>query len=263
MLKVIDVALAEVGYLEKETNAQLDSDTGNAGDENYTKYARDLHKITGFYNGNKNGFAWCDVFVDWCFVTAYGVELARKLLNHGQLGAGVNYSAQYYKDAGRWHTSPQVGDQIFFKSGSSKWAHTGLVVEVTGSKVITVEGNTSGASGVVANGGGVCKKTYALNFVNIVGYGRPDYSLVNETTETKQKVSACSVELPVLSKGNEGDSVKALQILLIGNGFSCGSAGADGDFGSGTLTAVKKYQRAKKLDDDGVVGEKTWTALLK
>lgn len=71
------------------------------------------------------------------------------------------------------------------------------------------------------------------------------------------------VELPVLRKGNEGDSVKALQILLIGNDFSCGSAGADGDFGNGTLAAVKKYQRAKKLDDDGVVGKKTWTALLK
>lgn len=183
MPKVIDVALAEVGYLEKETNAQLDSDTGNAGDENYTKYARDLHKITGFYNGNKNGFAWCDVFVDWCFVTAYGVELAKKLLNHGQLGAGVKYSAQYYKDAGRWHTSPQVGDQIFFKSGSSQWAHTGLVVEVTINKVITVEGNTSGASGVISNGGGVCKKSYALNFANIVGYGRPDYNLASERTE--------------------------------------------------------------------------------
>jgi len=183
MPKVIDVALAEVGYLEKETNAQLDSKTGNAGDENYTKYARDLHEITGFYNGNKNGFAWCDVFVDWCFVTAYGVELAKKLLNHGQLGAGVNYSAQYYKAAGRWYTSPQVGDQIFFKSGSSQWAHTGLVVEVTNNKVITVEGNTSGASGVISNGGGVCKKSYTLNYANIFCYGRPDYGLTSEKKE--------------------------------------------------------------------------------
>lgn len=71
------------------------------------------------------------------------------------------------------------------------------------------------------------------------------------------------VELPVLRKGNEGDSVRALQILLIGNGFSCGVAGADGDFGNKTLDAVEKYQKAKKLDVDGVVGNQTWTALLK
>ena len=70
---VIKIALDEVGYLEKESNKSLDSNTANAGDENYTKYARDLDKISDFYNGKKNGYAWCDVFVDWCFVQAFGV----------------------------------------------------------------------------------------------------------------------------------------------------------------------------------------------
>lgn len=260
MLKVISVALGEVGYLEKETNAQLDSKTSNAGDENYTKYARDLHKITGFYNGNKNGYAWCDVFVDWCFVQAYGIEAAKKLLNHGQLGAGVKYSAQYYKDAGRWHTSPQVGDQIFFKTSKSAWAHTGLVVAVSADTVTTVEGNTSGASGVIANGGGVCKKTYKRGSSSIVGYGRPDYSLVDDVPEATEEV--CNVEVKVLRKGSKGSAVKALQLLLYGNQCSCGVAGADGDFGNGTLAAVKEYQKKKGLVVDGVVGAKTWGALL-
>ena len=43
--KVIQIALAEVGYQEKETNAELDHRTRNAGDENFTKYARDLDAI--------------------------------------------------------------------------------------------------------------------------------------------------------------------------------------------------------------------------
>ena len=71
------------------------------------------------------------------------------------------------------------------------------------------------------------------------------------------------MNLNVLRKGDEGKEVKALQILLIGYGYKCGSAGADGDFGSGTLAAVKKYQKAKGLTADGIVGAKTWTSLLK
>lgn len=59
--KVIAVAKAEVGYLEKRTNSQLDSKTANAGSANYTKYARDLDNIKGFFNGAKNGYKdFCD-----------------------------------------------------------------------------------------------------------------------------------------------------------------------------------------------------------
>ena len=64
--RVIALAEAEVGYLEKASNAQLDSVTGNAGYNNYTKYARDLHQA-GYYQANKQGYAWCDMFVDWLF----------------------------------------------------------------------------------------------------------------------------------------------------------------------------------------------------
>lgn len=68
--------------------------------------------------------------------------------------------------------------------------------------------------------------------------------------------------LPMLRKGSRGDSVKALQILLIGYRCSCGKYGADGDFGGATETAVEKYQKASGLDADGVVGPKTWAKLL-
>ena len=40
MLKVVELALNEVGYREKASNAQLDSKTANAGHNNFTKYAR-------------------------------------------------------------------------------------------------------------------------------------------------------------------------------------------------------------------------------
>lgn len=188
--EVIDIALAEVGYLEKASNSNLDHRTANAGRNNWTKYARDLDLIPGFYNGKKNGYAWCDVFVDWCFVKAYGVASAKDLLcqPNNSAGAGCTASAQYYKNKGQFHTSkPQPGDQIFFGSGSS-CTHTGLVYKVDSSKVYTVEGNTSGASGVVPNGGGVCKKSYSLTYSKIVGYGRPKYNSTKEEAKDEKPV---------------------------------------------------------------------------
>ena len=70
------------------------------------------------------------------------------------------------------------------------------------------------------------------------------------------------MEVKVLRKGSKGEEVKALQTLLIGYKYSCGDAGADGDFGNGTDTAVKKYQKAKGLTADGIVGANTWNKLL-
>ena len=65
-----------------------------------------------------------------------------------------------------------------------------------------------------------------------------------------------------LKKGCKGDDVRALQILLIGYGFSCGSYGADGSFGSATDTALRAFQKANGLSVDGICGPKTWSKLL-
>lgn len=54
------------------------------------------------------------------------------------------------------------------------------MTRVANGKVYTIEGNTSGASGIVANGGGVFEKSYARSHSGIAGYGRPDWSLVEE-----------------------------------------------------------------------------------
>lgn len=184
--KLIEIATKEVGYLEKKSNKNLDSKTLNAGRNNYTKYARDLDCIKNFYNGKKNGYAWCDVFVDWCFVQAFGVNRAKELLlqPNKSLGAGCKYSMNYYKKAEQFYTSPKVGDQIFFKNTSGSITHTGLVYKVDKTYVYTIEGNTSSGDDVVySNGGCVRKKKYKLTNKNIAGYGRPKY----KTTKVVKK----------------------------------------------------------------------------
>lgn len=167
--KLIDIAKKEVGYLEKSSNKDLDSKTANVGKNNYTKYARDLYP-------SLQGQPWCDMFVDWCFVKAFG-EIKAKQLLCGGFSAYTPTSAQYYKGKGRWSEVPQIGGQIFFKN-SVRINHTGIVTNVYDGRVHTVEGNTSGNFSVVANGGGVYEKSYLLSNEKIAGYGIPDWSLV-------------------------------------------------------------------------------------
>ena len=185
--KVIDVALNEVGYIEKASNSNLDDKTANTGSGNYTKYARDLDNIS-FYNGKKNGYAWCDVFVDWCFYKAFGKERALELLcqPNKSTGAGCGFSMNFYKAHNQFYTSPKPGDQIFFTDGTSIY-HTGLVYKVDSSKVYTVEGNTSDVNYVDGNGGKVCKKSYPIGASYIAGYGRPKYDKTTVEVEKEDK----------------------------------------------------------------------------
>lgn len=170
--KVIEIAKNEVGYLEKASNKDLDNKTANAGSKNYTKYARDLDAITDFYNGRKNGYDWCDVFVDWCFVKAFGADKGRELLCQPlkSLGAGCKYSYTYYINKGQAVTSPMPGDQIFFKNASTgSITHTGIVTDVDKTYVYTVEGNATSSANKVAT------FRYKKTANYIAGYGRPAY----------------------------------------------------------------------------------------
>ena len=275
--KVIAIALGEVGYLEKETNADLDSKTGNAGDNNYTKYGRDLDAL-GFYNGRKNGVAWCDQFVDWSFVQAYGMEAALALTfqpyGKPNCGAGCKYSRQYYEKNGRLFDTPEPGDQIFFySSDKSSISHTGLVYDVDKTYVYTVEGNTSSASGVVANGGAVAKKKYKLNSTRIARYGRPNWGAEYEAPETPVIPVTPETEttettayklgdrtLKNTSPDMKGDDVLELQTRLNALGYDCGKA--DGIFGSNTEKGVKSFQKAANIEVDGKFGQESFKALV-
>lgn len=59
----------------------------------------------------------------------------------------------------------------------------------------------------------------------------------------------------VLRNGDKNSAVKKLQRLLTQRGFD--THGVDGWFGDNTENAVKAFQRANGLGDDGVVGNKT------
>ncbi len=116
------------------------------------------------------------MFVDWCFVQAFGNGPAKELLC-GKFDAYTPNSAQYYKNKGQYNKIPQPGDQVFFKN-DIRICHTGIVTKVTGTMVYTIEGNTSAGGAVIPNGGAVSEKSYSLSNSAIDGYGRPDWNVV-------------------------------------------------------------------------------------
>ena len=289
MDKALKVLKSWVGYLEKKSNKDLEDMTKNAGSGNYTIFAKLYKDYTG---NNFQGQAWCAMFISVCFVAAYGLETAKKLLC-GSLYAYCPYGMAAFKKKGRLHSKPKDGDIVFFLKNGTAY-HTGFVYKVSGSTVYTIEGNTSGASGIIPNGGGVCKKAYTVN-ANMK-FGRPDYSTVQDAAtkpheaETKpkkdtgkltneafvkavQKAVGVAVDgvagsktlaaCPMLKNGSKGAVVKLVQSALVDlYGCKLPKYGADGDMGSETVAAVKSFQKSKGLTADGIVGAKTWKKLL-
>jgi peptidoglycan hydrolase-like protein with peptidoglycan-binding domain len=76
--------------------------------------------------------------------------------------------------------------------------------------------------------------------------------------QSVDQVQASSSPL-TLRLGSKGKDVKYLQELLNYYGYT---VSVDGIFGKKTETAVKQFQKSRKLTVDGIVGPKTWNALL-
>ena len=167
--KLIQIVKNEIGYLEKASNSQLDSKTANAGENNYTKYWRDIKP-------DYQGQPWCAAFVSWCMMKAFGLDTAKKLLKHWPY-----VYCPTMADLFTLNSNPKTGDIVIFKH-NGEFTHTGIVIKVSGDRFWTVEGNTSGGSTIIANGGGVCQKSYYNSNLPGTKFCTPNYSLVKNTT---------------------------------------------------------------------------------
>ena len=160
----------EVGYLEKRSDRDLEDKTANAGTENYTKYGK-------WYG--LNGQPWCAMFVSWCALKA---GISEDIIpRHASCLAGITW----FKSNGCWKYRdeywPKAGDIIYFQRNTDR--HVGIVYKSDNKKVYTIEGNTSGGSTMISNGGGVAKKSYDLDYSRIYGYGVPKYCACEEKEE--------------------------------------------------------------------------------
>lgn len=65
-----------------------------------------------------------------------------------------------------------------------------------------------------------------------------------------------------IRQGDRGPAVEDVQKRLLTLGFDLGPTGIDGVFFGSTLAAVRRFQRDRGLDEDGLVGDATWAALV-
>ena len=207
--KLIQIANAEVGYLEKSSNSQLDSKTANAGTANYTKYWRDIKP-------EYQGQPWCACFVTWCFTKAFGKDNAQKLLKHYPYVYCPTMASLFTLNA-----NPTVGDIVIFKRNGT-FTHTGIVTSVNGDYFTTIEGNTNGGSTIIANGGGVCRKSYYNSNLPGTKFCTPDWSIVEESedltmtqyNELKSLIEKQSAEIADLKNINQ-QLVNVVQTTMV------------------------------------------------
>lgn len=258
---MISTADAEVGYLEKKSNSNLDSKTANAGSKNYTKYWRDVKP-------SFQGESWCACFVTWVFMVVFGQEMAEKLLKHFPFTYCPTLAGMTS------NKTPKRGSIIlFWRPSKNRYGHTGIVYKVDADYVYTIEGNTSGGSEVVANGGGVFRKKYRRSSLDSrTKYYMPDYSIVTDDSKpvlanNDELVGNCVVTLKAFAIGASDAQIKTVQTLLNVKGYK-GKNGKpltiDGHLGDNTAYAVAAFQKAEKLDikSPGTIGGKTWVALI-
>ncbi|MGN0775275.1 MAG: peptidoglycan-binding protein [Candidatus Ventricola sp.] len=103
----------------------------------------------------------------------------------------------------------------------------------------------------------------AGNFIVFGATATPGQQIIVTPTPaievTATPAPAAAPTYTTLRKGDEGPEVVTLQQALAELGYLSGAA--DGNFGTGTQTAVKKFQTDQGLEADGIAGKKTLEAL--
>lgn len=201
---IVNVALSQVGYLEGTYFDELSGEI--CGNLNATEY--------GDWYGRQD--QWCAIFTSWCAAVA-GIS-EDVVPNHAYTPIGL----QWFRSRGRAYSrarveagayTPQPGDLIYFKSGSTPnpTNHVGVVTDYRNGIVYTVEGNTSSPS-VFSSGGTVASKSYAITNTYIVYICSPDYELTGlrvaengyERTAA-EKVEALCRAISALETGADGN----------------------------------------------------------
>ena len=206
-------------YLEKKSNAYLDDFTKNAGDKNYTKFARD---VNNWNQPGCQGQPWCAVYQFWKLVKVFGLTKALQIMGGGFYNC--QSVTRHAKQKGTWHSTPKKGALIIFRNG----LHIGSVNSYDTTYVYTNEGNTSSAPGVVANGGACRNKKYKLTDSAIDGYVWIDYGTTEDQKSTEIAVQLSKVpkwvgmvntaELNVRSwPGKENPTIKKYPYLAQNN----------------------------------------------
>lgn len=222
------------------------------------------NKYNKWYYGTDvsgSGYDWCEVFIQWLFYKLNASDmLYTKTANCGAQGLSFyNKGKLVIKDY-------KVGDIVFFHWSDDKsnyvssvytMDHVGIIEKVNyDGTYTTIEGNT----GATLNGE-VMRRTRKLSQISCAG--RPAYK-----SESKRSFATYRIKMSKLwrdASSNTYAQVLTLQCLLYANGYKGADSKVltlDGVFGKNTEYALRKFEKAKKLTENGVCERVVWERLL-
>lgn len=188
--------------------------SGNADNPQILKYASE----TGIGGVTHDEIPWCSTFINWCAKEA-GLPLSGKA------------NARSWMSVGEKTNMPEPGDiVVFWRESLTSWkGHVSIFLGFNhdASRVFCLGGNQGNAVSIAD-----------YDAAKVLGYRR------------LAAVRNLSIPDPVLKKGDKGQAVIQLQLVLNHLDYSCGDV--DGDFGKKTKSALKLLQANHQLEVSGI-----------
>lgn len=240
------------GYGERQCTPAFRKERATA----YPEQKANIYNNCPVLSGKQSACSGCKYHgrqaYDCAQLTRYATKAAGQELVSG---ANSQWTKTEWAKKGTIDTLPDVPGVILYHANSAgRMTHTGVYV----GEGYAVEARAA-KYGVVKTK--VADRTWThwaalpgvLDGVQVETAPAPDV--------TAPEVKTVIIELNTLRKGSKGEQVKTLQRLLNALGHDCGSV--DGDFGAKTEAAVRAFQKAERIEADGIVGRDTWSKLLK
>lgn len=192
---------------------------------------------------------------NWCAVTWSTLAIELGYTDIIPIECSCGELIELAKKMGIWveddDYTPKPGDGILYdwdddgKGDNKGWPdHIGIVEKCGNKQMTIIEGNYGNA---------VKRRNLKVNDKGIRGYITPKYDEEpKKVTTTTEKVS--DTKMPTIKQGSKGKAVKIWQVII--------GAEPDGKFGPDTEKKTKAFQKKHKLEQDGVVGPKSWKAGL-
>ena len=215
-----------------------------------TRYKQDIadKKVVADCIGGAKGYAW----------TGGGQAMFDAIGTYASVSNKYGANGCPDKGAGSMFT--------YAKSKGKAWGEISTIPEVVG-LAVHKEGHVGYyvGDGYVVEWRGFnygCVRTKLLDRGWLYWYELPfiDYGEALQSAETAPIELVLGSRL--LQKGMNGPDVKELQEALLQLGYALPDYGADGSFGAETQTAVKAFQKAECLTQDGKYGDRTHAALM-
>lgn len=197
----------------------------------------------------------------WCAAFVGAVSGGCGLQNVIPVSAHCGRLEEALKKTGATRTATPVrGDIALFDwNGNGKYDdHVGIVTEVNGINITTIEGNKNDAVGYrTFSPGSTPVEFYHPNWAGTPVQStepiqwekyREYYSEL--TWDEKGEIKT----FPTLKYGSKGVYVKILQDFI--------GLNTDGIFGRDTEDALIEYQKQKQLEPDGICGRQTWSSFF-